>query len=253
MNSRITASIIGGSFLLVVGLLVFANFSILSGKRSTKDSDRAIENAISVSRSDTDDDNRVRNIAIFIHERVELLDFAGPGEVFAIARNKNGRRAFNVYTVAVTDEPITSQGFLKVVPEFTFANCPPPDILVLPGGATNIPAEDDRVMEWIKETVPKTEKTLSVCTGAYLLAKAKFLDGKKATTHWRAIRSLRDRFPKIEVVENQRYVDSGQTITSAGISAGIDASLYLVQTLLGVDSANQTARQMEYNWKADEE
>lgn len=104
----------------------------------------------------------VRNVAIFIHEGVELLDFAGPGEVFSATRYANNKRAFNVYTVAATKDVITSQRFLKVTPNFSFADCPKPDIVVLPGGATPIPLRDDNVIQWISQTVPETEVSMSV-------------------------------------------------------------------------------------------
>lgn len=187
-----------------------------------------------------------RNVAIFIHEGVELLDFAGPGEVFAAARMG---QAFNVYTVAVTDAEITSQRFLKVRPQYTLDNCPKPDIMVLPGGNTRIPLQDQRVIAWIQKTAPECEVVMSVCTGALLLAKAGLLDGKDATTHWGAIDRLRSAAPKAKVHTDRRVVDNGQLITCAGVSAGIDGSLHLVARLLGDQVAKDTARYMEYRWE----
>lgn len=187
-----------------------------------------------------------RNVAIFIHEGVELLDFAGPGEVFAAARLG---QAFNVYTVAATDADITSQRFLKVRPQYTLENCPKPDIIVLPGGNTRIPLQDQRVIAWIQKAVPESEVTISVCTGAFLLAKAGLLDGKEATTHWASIDRLRSAAPKTKVHADRRVVDNGQIITCAGVSAGIDGSLHLVERLLGKKVAEDTARYMEYRWE----
>jgi transcriptional regulator GlxA family with amidase domain len=187
-----------------------------------------------------------RNVAIFIHEGVELLDFAGPGEVFAAA----GRgRAFNVYTVAASPETILSQGFVRVKPQYTIANCPRPDIVVLPGGRTNIPLGDERVIDWIKRTSREAEVLLSVCTGAFLLAKAGLLDGREATTHWGSIDGLRQAAPKAKVYENRRFVDNGQVVTSAGVSAGIDGALHVVAKLLGPEAAREAARYMEYRWE----
>lgn len=189
-----------------------------------------------------------RTVAVFVHTGVELLDFAGPGEVFAAA----GRgRAFRVVTVAAAKGPITSQQFLKVLPEFDLADCPKPDVLVLPGGVTAVPLGDPAVMAWVKRTAGEAEVTLSVCTGAFLLARAGLLDGKEATTHWASVDRLRDEFPKVAVRADRRWVDNGKLVTAAGVSAGIDASLHVVGRLLGEPAARQTARYMEYPWVAD--
>jgi transcriptional regulator GlxA family with amidase domain len=186
-----------------------------------------------------------KNVAIFIHEGVELLDFSGPGEVFAAARS------FNVYTVALTEDAILSQGFVTVKPQYTILNCPTPDIVVLPGGNTRIPLGEPKVIEWIKRASARAEIMMSVCTGAFLLAEAGLLDGREATTHWASIDRLRQVAPQTKVYENRRFVDSGKIITSAGVSAGIDGALHVVDRLLGRSSATQTARYMEYNWRPD--
>jgi transcriptional regulator GlxA family with amidase domain len=189
-----------------------------------------------------------RNVAIFVHEGVELLDFSGPGEVFAAADHG---RAFEVYTVAATSEPITSQRFVSIKPQYTISNCPKPDIIVLPGGATNIPLGDAKVIEWIKRASQDAEVTLSVCTGAFLLAKAGLLDGREATTHWGSIEGLKREAPKTVVRENVRFVDNGKIITAAGVSAGIDGALHVVVKLLGQQVASGTARYMEYRWEPE--
>jgi putative intracellular protease/amidase len=187
-----------------------------------------------------------KNVAIFVHEGVELLDFAGPGEVFAVARRG---QAYNVYTVAVTEDDIVSQRFLKIKPQYTIANCPKPDILVIPGGNTRVPLKEERVIRWIEKSSKDAEVVLSVCTGAFLLAKAGLLDGKEATTHWAAIDALKKDAPKTKVHANKRYVDNGKIVTAAGVSAGIDASLYVVGKLLGEAAAKDTALYMEYRWE----
>ena len=189
-----------------------------------------------------------RNVAIFIHEGVELLDFAGPGEVFAAAGRS---RAFRVYTVAASKDPVTSQGFLKITPEFTLADCPKPDVIVLPGGATGVPLKDAKVIDWIKAASADAEVVQSVCTGAFLLAKAGLLDGKEATTHWGSIDRLRTAAPKATVHADRRVVDNGKVITTAGVSAGIDGSLHVVSRLLGEQAAKDTARHMEYRWEPE--
>lgn len=191
-----------------------------------------------------------KNVAILIFDGVELLDFAGTGEVFKMAGKP---RAFNVYTVALTTEPILSQGFVTVKPQYSFAEAPLPDILVVPGGNTTKPINDERVLAWIKQTGNKSEITLSVCGGAFLLAKAGLLDGLEATTHWSLIESLRQSATKTTVRENRRFVDNGKMITTAGVSAGIDGALHVVDRLLGREAANSTARYMEYKWQPEEQ
>jgi transcriptional regulator GlxA family with amidase domain len=186
------------------------------------------------------------SVAIFIHNGVELLDFTGPGEVFAAS-------GFNVFTVAVTEEAIISQGFLKVVPQYSIKNCPSPDIIVLPGGATEIPMGNTEVINWIKRSVPKTVVTLSVCTGAGLLSKAGLLDGKTVTTFHNFIDDLQEMTPKAKVVRNTRFVDNGSIVTTAGISAGIDGALHVVFKLKGMAVAQATAENMEYDkWQSQE-
>jgi transcriptional regulator GlxA family with amidase domain len=189
-----------------------------------------------------------RNVAVFVHEGVELLDFAGPGEVFAAA---GSGRAFKVYTVAATRDPVKSQGFLTVTPEFTIADCPKPDVIVLPGGNTLVPLKDPKVVEWVKAASADAEVTLSVCTGAFLLAKAGLLDGKEATTHWGSVERLKKAYPKVTVRADRRFVDNGKVVTTAGVSAGIDGALHVVGRLLGGQAAKDTARYMEYKWDPD--
>lgn len=194
---------------------------------------------------------KVRNVAIFLHQGVELLDFAGPGEVFAAARTIGGQQAFNTYTVAATAEPLLSQGFVTIKPQYTIENCPRPDIIVLSGGNIDRPLQDPKVLEWIAKTSQTSEVTMSVCTGAFLLAKAGLLDGREATTHWAAIDRLRQAAPKVKVIEHRRFVDQGRILTSAGVSAGIDGALRVVERLLGRPAATLTAKHMEYDWQPE--
>lgn len=188
-----------------------------------------------------------RNVAIVVHEGVELLDFAGPGEVFSAA---DGGRAFRVYTVNETDKPVKSQRFLTVTPEFTIANCPKPDILVIPGGATGVLRRSPEFMKWVKERAPQTEIVFTVCTGAFVLSDLGLLDGLEATTHHGSIERLKQN-AKIKVRNDLRVVDNGKIVTSAGVSAGIDGALYLVARLHGKEVAERTAKYMEYRWQPE--
>jgi transcriptional regulator GlxA family with amidase domain len=119
-------------------------------------------------------------------------------------------------------------------------------VIVLPGGATGQALKDPRLVKWVKKASAGAEVTLSVCTGAFILAEAGLLDGKEATTHWGSIEALKKRAPKTKVHANRRFVDNGKVVTAAGVSAGIDASLHVVERLLGKDAAKATARYMEY-------
>ena len=190
---------------------------------------------------------KVRIVAIVLYEGVELLDFAGPGEVFAVAQTVDGQAGFNVYTVAQTVEPVVSQGFVTIKPQYSFETAPKADIVVFPGGKVNNFSGSERAMTWAKAAASEAEIALSVCNGAFILAKSKLLENKKVTTHWASISNLRKQVPTAIVAENARFVDAGQIITTAGISAGIDGALHVVERLLGAPAAKLTAKQMEYN------
>ncbi|WP_206107908.1 DJ-1/PfpI family protein [Paludisphaera rhizosphaerae] len=183
-----------------------------------------------------------KNVVILVYEGMELLDFAGPAEVFSVA---GGGRAFEVFTAAASPEPVKSLGF-AFTPHYTLESCPKVDVLVVPGGSTRIPQADPAVVEWVKKKSGEAEVTVSVCTGALLLARAGLLDGLEATTHRASLDALREAAPRTKVKEGIRYVDNGKVVTSAGVSAGIDASLHVVERLVGLEGAIQTAEYMEY-------
>jgi len=232
------------ALLALVAMIGFASALMVGGLDGTP----AGEEKVAASTSEALKMKEKRKVAIFIHDGVELLDFSGPGEVFASTAH---RQAFEVYTVAASPDPILSQGFVTIKPQYTFANCPPSDIIILPGGRTDVPLGDAAVIKWIKDSSPKAEVVMSVCTGAFLLAKAGLLDGREATTHWSAIESLRQEAPKTTVRENRRFVDNGKVVTAAGVSAGIDMALHVVDRLLGREVAAQTAHYMEYKWQPE--
>lgn len=187
-----------------------------------------------------------RNVAVLIYDGVELLDFAGPTEVFTAAGDFS---AFRVYTVAATHQPVLSQGVVKVTPDYAIADAPLPDILVLPGGNSGVVLRNAAVMAWVDKVMKRnTTLSMSVCTGAFILAQLGLLDGKAATTHWGSLQALRDDYPKISVKSDVRFVDSGRVVTTAGVSAGIDGALHVVQRLLGDEAARDTARYMQYDY-----
>ncbi|MGZ6027872.1 MAG: DJ-1/PfpI family protein [Myxococcaceae bacterium] len=190
-----------------------------------------------------------RNVAIVVYDQVEILDFAGPMEVFTAA----GNGAFRVFTVAPTHAPVLSQGVLTIRPEFSVDDSPAPDILVLPGGDSRGFSRSEAGMAWVRKVAGQNELSMSVCSGAFILARLGLLDGRPATTHWGAVPRLRSAFPKVQVQTGVRFVDTGRIVTTAGVSAGIDGALHVVQRLLGDDVAWETARYMQYDaWEPKE-
>lgn len=192
-------------------------------------------------------DKPTRKVAILIFDGVELLDFAGPGEVFSA-----GGGTFEVYTVAATAGSITSQGFVEVTPEHTFASAPRPDVLVVPGGHVTPLLNDETALAWIAGVAKEAEVVLSVCNGAFVLARAGLLDGLEATTHHGSLDALEKMAPETTVRRDLRWVDNGKVITAAGVSSGIDAALHAVHKLIGPNTADGVARYMEYRWQRDE-
>jgi transcriptional regulator GlxA family with amidase domain len=194
------------------------------------------------------------HVGILIFDGVEVLDFAGPFEVFSRTRLTPGvesRRSeesapFRVFTVARTADPIVATGGLTVVPHHGFADAPRIDLLVVPGGFGTRPLlHDEEVLDWIRRTAAAARQVASVCTGALLLAKAGLLEGRRATTHWASLDLLDSLATGVEVDGRSRVVDDG-VITSAGVASGMDMSFYLVETLFGREVADETAHYIEY-------
>lgn len=193
-------------------------------------------------------------IGIYIYDNVEVLDFAGPYEVFTTASRvfqktfQEHKIPFEVVTIANTNRAVKARAGLIIQPDYTLDSHPSLDVLIIPGGVVDEALNNETLYQWIQSIVPKTKLSASICTGAFLLAKAGFLDHKKATTHWEDIDDLKRAFPNIHVIQHVRWVDEGHIITSAGISAGIDMSLHLVDRLVDYDLAEKTARQLEFDW-----
>ncbi len=196
-----------------------------------------------------------RTVGIYLFDDVEVLDFAGPLEVFSTASRVKTRlqpqtpSPFEVITISETARAIYARGGLVVVPQFDITNHPMIEVLIIPGGIVTAELERASLIDWIARTADSSSITASVCTGSFLLGKAGLLHGKSATTHWEDIPEMVSMFPDIDVQSNKRWVDTGPVVTSAGISAGIDMSLHLVARLESEDLAIRTARQMEYDWQ----
>jgi transcriptional regulator GlxA family with amidase domain len=187
-------------------------------------------------------------VGILLFNDVEVLDFAGPFEVFSLAEKPRGQKVFEVRTVSQQGAVITACGGLRVLPDCSFETAPRFDILIVPGGvgARATEVHNPAVIEWIKAQAQSVQLLASVCTGAFLLAEAGLLNGLAATTHWAHTEDLAAAYPAIEVRPGVKFVDQGKIITSGGISSGINMSLYFLRKLLGRDAALAIAKAMEY-------
>jgi transcriptional regulator GlxA family with amidase domain len=186
-----------------------------------------------------------RNVAILVWPGAELLDFAGPAEVFSAA----GRhRLYRVYTVAETKDVVRCQGGVDIQPAYTLEDSPKPDIIVVPGGNMNPVMRNPHVHDWLRRHAPAAEVVLSVCTGSFLLAELGLLDGAAATTHHFGFDRFERDYPRVRLQRTQRFVDNGKIVTAGGVSAGIDGALHVVARLHGPEVARWTAREwMEYH------
>lgn len=193
------------------------------------------------------------NMGIFLYPGVEELDFCGPFEVLKAASYKRNRKGltpdWHVFTVAEASGLLKTSGELLIQPGYTFHDHPPIDLLVIPGGAIDPQVEKPAVLEWLRKVTSQTQLNTSVCNGAFFLGALGLLDGHTVTTHWSALDELAEQYPRAQVQREVRWVDEGQLVTAAGISAGIDMSLHLVERLSGRELAEDVARYMEYRWQ----
>ena len=191
-----------------------------------------------------------RHVQILLFDDVEVLDFAGPFEVFGVTGLRSGPAPFRVETVGLSNAVIRARGGLMVQPSQSIHEASRCDVLILPGGfGTRREMHNAALLSWIRRQAETAEAVLSVCTGALLLARAGLLADLDATTHHVAFDELTEASPSTNVLRGERMVDNGRIITSAGISAGLDASLHLVARLLGHAAAAETAEYMEYDWR----
>lgn len=195
----------------------------------------------------------VSTIGIFAFDDVEVLDLCGPFEVFSTARpvgeHDDDARLFDVLVIGDEQRTVKCRGGLLLTPNATIDNHEPLDILVLPGGpGARRERHNQRVISWIRAQDERTQILASVCTGAVFLAEAGLLTNRRATTHWRWMDWTRAQYPEIELISGNRYIDEGHIVTSAGVSAGMDMSLHLIERLRGDAAAVWTARRMDYRW-----
>lgn len=199
------------------------------------------------------------SVAIVLFDQVEVLDFAGPFEVFSVTGRREAGEPYQVFTVA-EKSPISARNGLVVTPTYTFENCPPVDMFLVPGGGGFHPdgtpfgsrkeMNNPVMLDWIRKRAETATHVLSVCTGALILARAGLLEHQEATTHYLAIDQLRALSPTIRVSPEKRWVDNGKYILSAGVSAGIDMAFHVVGRQQGKDVAKETATYMQYDsWR----
>jgi transcriptional regulator GlxA family with amidase domain len=193
-----------------------------------------------------------KRVGIVLFDKIEVLDFCGPFEVFSAVRLNEEKRfeepsPFEVLLVAERSEPIVTSGGMKVMPGNTFESCPKLDILMVPGGwGVRKELGNQVLLDWLRRRAVQVELLASVCTGSMLLGHAGLLDGLRATTHWRSLDWMRDSLPSVKVEYDKHYIEDGNVFTSAGISAGIDMTLKIVARYCGIEIARATARHMEY-------
>jgi putative intracellular protease/amidase len=183
-----------------------------------------------------------KKVAILVFNNVEIIDFSGPYEMF-------GTAGYDVYTVAATKDPITTAMGLKLIPQYSFADAPAPDVLLVPGGGVKGACSSEPTLAWVREASAHSQHTLSVCNGAFILGQAGLLDGLTATTTAHLIDQLHTKFPKVNVVSDRRFVDNGKIVTAAGLSSGIDGALHVLSVMEGSGTAQQVALSQEYDWK----
>ena len=195
-------------------------------------------------------------VLILAYDGVEALDFGGPFEVFTTASRVAGRlqpdapAPFEVASVALAaaGQPVAARAGLRLLADHDLASDPRADVLIVPGGVVDAPMASPATLRWMAGCAAGAQVVASVCTGVFLLARSGVVTREAVTTHWEDIGELRERFPALDVREGVRWVDTGRIVSSAGISAGIDMSLHLVERLAGRELAERTARQMDYAW-----
>jgi putative intracellular protease/amidase/YHS domain-containing protein len=182
-------------------------------------------------------------VAFVVSEGAVVIDFCGPWEVFQDVMIPGGSsHPFHLYTVAETTRPIEASGGMKIIPDYTFETAPAPKVIVIPAQS----GRSEAMLEWIRKAARSADVTMSVCTGAFLLARTGLLKGRSATTHHTGYQSLAVEFPDIAVKRGVRFVEDGNLATSGGLSCGIDLAFRVVERYYGREAATQTAYEMEY-------
>ncbi|HEY0056782.1 MAG TPA: DJ-1/PfpI family protein [Pedobacter sp.] len=189
----------------------------------------------------TVDKKKAGRVTILLFEGVQIIDFTAPFEVL-------GQAGYEVITVAADSSIKTNMG-MRVIPDFTFKNCPEASIFIIPGGNISATRESHEAIQWIKGYSEKADVVMSVCNGALILATTGLLEGLTATCNFNGIAELTTNYPNIKVVSDQRFVDNGKFITTAGLSSGMDGALHIIEKLKGRPKAQTVSLNIEYDWK----
>ncbi|MED2002184.1 DJ-1/PfpI family protein [Brevibacillus laterosporus] len=227
------------SYILMLAMVLCTFGTSAWGQTAVADSNKSLQ---------TKEVKKEWTVGILLFNDVEVLDFAGPFEVFAVTGQDTPISPFHVRTVSEDGKMITARNGLKVQPDYSFENAPAFDILIVPGGpGSRTEMYNKKMIKWVQERMKTVDIMASVCTGALILAEAELLNGKTVTTHWNSYDRLEKDYPKLKVKRDVKFVDEGKIVTSGGISAGINMSFHLVKRLLGKETAEHTAKLMEYD------
>jgi transcriptional regulator GlxA family with amidase domain len=179
--------------------------------------------------------------AFAIGPGVNVIDTAGPWEVFCDSMVAGGRGRFDLFTVASSTHPVQGNSGLEITPRYSYANAPQPHVVVIP--AHNATSD---TLAWLRQVARRADLLMSVCTGAFVLAQTGLLDGRTATTHHGSYADFEQMFPKVKLLRGRRYVEHERVATAGGLTSGIDLALRVVERYLGTQAAASTARYLEY-------
>ena len=229
-------------FLLALGVLALS--ALVATAAPVKTDNRPNSNAVlSDATSLKPPDKGQIPVAFLISDGAVVIDFCGPWEVFHdVTVAGKEEMPFRLYTVAQTNKPIRTAGGMQIVPDYTIQNAPTPKVIVIPAQSAPSPA----VLDWIRKSSETTDVTMSVCTGAFVLAKTGLLNGKSATTYHGAFGRFATQFPNIQLKRGARFVENGNLATAGGLSSGIDLALRVVERYYGREVARKTAYDLEY-------
>jgi putative intracellular protease/amidase/YHS domain-containing protein len=229
---------------LLLALGVLALRALFANAAPVKNEDRSDTNAVATEATALKPPDKGQiPVAFLISDGAVVIDFCGPWEVFQDAMIPSSREMpFRLYTVAETKNPIRTSGGMQIVPDYTIHDAPPPKVIVIPAQSEPSTA----VVDWIRNASKTTDVTMSVCTGAFVLAKTGLLKGKSATTYHGAFGRFSMKYPDIQLKRGARFVENGNLATAGGLSSGIDLALRVVERYYGREIAKQTAYDLEY-------